>query len=150
MSTESGTIYAWQQVASGLAAVWPTENIREALFDAMERKEVYGTTGSRMTVRFFGGWEFTDQDLRSRQPAFTGYEKGVPMGGDLRTKPGTASAPTLTVYALRDPIGANCLSVRNCSTGRGANFHAGAGLHVADLVHTIGFTKPRPFSRDKI
>ena len=107
MSTESGTIYAWQQVASGLAAVWATENTREAIFDAMERKEVYATTGSRMGVRFFGGWEFTDRDLNSRQPAFGGYDKGVPMGSDLPAKPGSASAPTFMVYALRDPIGAN-------------------------------------------
>ena len=107
MSNENGTIYAWQQVASGLAAVWATENTREAIFDAMERKEVYATTGSRMGVRFFGGWEFTDRDLNSRQPAFGGYDKGVPMGSDLPAKPGSASAPTFMVYALRDPIGAN-------------------------------------------
>jgi len=107
MQSEAGTIWAWQQVASGLAAVWATDNTRAAIFDAMERKEVYATTGSRMGVRFFGGWEYTDQDLNSRQPAFAGYEKGVPMGGDLRAKPASAPAPTFMVYALRDPIGAN-------------------------------------------
>jgi hypothetical protein len=107
MSNENGTIFAWQQVSSGLAAVWATENTREAIFDAMDRKEVYATTGSRMIVRFFGGWEFTDLDLNSRQPAFTGYDKGAPMGGDLPAKPASASAPTFMVYALRDPIGAN-------------------------------------------
>ncbi|MDJ0956536.1 MAG: DUF3604 domain-containing protein [Arenicellales bacterium] len=97
----------WQLVASGLAAVWATENTREAIFDAIARKEVYGTTGSRMLVRFFGGWEFTDQDVNSRSPAFTGYRKGVPMGGDLLPAPDGAKAPTFMVYALRDPIGAN-------------------------------------------
>lgn len=107
MKTDTGTIFGWQQVASGLAAVWATENTREAIFDAMERKEVYATTGSRMGVRFFGGWEFTDQDLNSRQPAFAGYDKGVAMGGDLRARPSGASAPTFMVFALRDPIGAN-------------------------------------------
>jgi len=107
MATESGTIYGWQQVSSGLAAVWATENTREALFDAMERKEVYATTGSRMMVRFFGGWEFTDQDMNSRQPAFAGYQKGVPMGGDLAAMPSGVSAPSFMVYALRDPQGAN-------------------------------------------
>ena len=81
MENENGTIESWQQVASGYAAVWATENTRTALFDAMERKEVYATTGSRMIVRFFGGWEFSEDDLRSRQPAFAGYDKGVPMGG---------------------------------------------------------------------
>ncbi len=107
MKTDSGTIYGWQQVASGLAAVWATENTREAIFDAMERKEVYATTGSRMKVRFFGGWNYTDQDLNSRQPVFPGYEKGVPMGGDLPAKPDNAKAPTFMVYALRDAQGAN-------------------------------------------
>jgi hypothetical protein len=85
--------------------VWASENTREALWDAMARKETYATTGPRIPVRFFGGWEFTDNDLRSRAPAFIGYEKGVPMGGDLR--PSTSDAPTFMVYALRDPIGAN-------------------------------------------
>jgi hypothetical protein len=107
MATEAGTIFGWQQVSSGLAAVWATENTREAIFDAMERKEVFATTGSRMLVRFFGGWEYTDQDLNSRQPAFAGYEKGVPMGGDLSARPAGANAPTFMVYALRDPVGAN-------------------------------------------
>jgi hypothetical protein len=105
--TDKGVIEGWQSVASGLAAVWATENTRESIFDAMERKEVYGTTGPRMSVRLFGGWDFTDQDLNSRMPAVVGYEKGVPMGGDLRKAPAGASAPKFMVYALRDPIGAN-------------------------------------------
>ncbi len=107
MSTDAGTIESWQQVASGLAAVWATDNTREALFDAMERKEVYATTGSRLAVRFFGGWEYTDQDMNSRQPAFAGYSKGVPMGGDLPARPSGARAPTFMVYSLRDAQGAN-------------------------------------------
>ena len=82
METDKGKIVGWQMVASGLAAVWATENTREAIFDAMLRREVYGTTGPRMSVRMFGGWEFTDQDRNSRIPANAGYKKGVPMGGD--------------------------------------------------------------------
>ena len=104
--TKQGTFEGWQTVASGLAAVWATSNTREAIFDAMARKEVYATTGPRMTVRFFGGWDYTVDDLNSRQPVFRGYEKGVPMGGDLKPAQGK-KAPTFMVYALRDPIGAN-------------------------------------------
>jgi hypothetical protein len=107
METDAGTIFGWEQVASGLAAVWATDNTREALFDALERKEVYASTGGRMIVRFFGGWNYTDADLNSRQPAFAGYSKGVPMGGDLPVRPAGAEAPTFMVYALRDPVGAN-------------------------------------------
>jgi hypothetical protein len=104
--TDKGIFEGWQTVASGLAAVWATENTREAVFDAMARREVYATTGPRMMVRFFGGWEYTPGDLNSRQPAFRGYEKGVSMGGDLSARKGR-KAPTFMVYALRDPIGAN-------------------------------------------
>ena len=107
MENENGTIMGWQMVASGLAAVWATENTRESIFDAMQRKEVYATTGPRMSVRMFGGWDFTEQDLNSRMPAVVGYTKGSPMGGDLRVMPKDAKAPSFMVYALRDPLGAN-------------------------------------------
>ena len=107
MKNETGTIMGWQMVASGLAAVWAKENTREALFDAMERKEVYATTGTRMSVRFFGGWEFTQKDINNREPAFAGYGKGVPMGGDLPANTAGKKAPSFMVYALRDPIGGN-------------------------------------------
>ena len=86
--------------------MWATDNTREALFDAMLRKETYATTGPRIPVRFFGGWDFTETDLHSRSPAFRGYEKGVPMGGDLTAAP-EGKSPTFMVYALRDPVGAN-------------------------------------------
>jgi len=99
-------ILNWETLASGYAGVWARENTREALFDAMERKEVYATTGPRMLVRFFGGWDFESADAKTRQPAVAGYKKGVPMGGDLPTAPGSKS-PSFLLAALKDPIGAN-------------------------------------------
>jgi Protein of unknown function (DUF3604) len=93
-------------VASGLAAVWARENTRAALFDAMKRKETYATTGSRMGVRFFGGWDFDEADAMRRLPADIGYMKGVPMGGDLPPRAG-AGAPSFLVAALKDPYNGN-------------------------------------------
>jgi hypothetical protein len=107
MENENGSIIGWQMVASGLAAVWAEDNARASIFDAMQRKEAYGATGSRMPVRFFGGWDCTEHDLKSRMPARVGYEKGAPMGGDLRAMPQGATAPGFMVWALRDPIGAD-------------------------------------------
>jgi len=101
-----GAIEGDMLLASGYQGIWATENTRKALFDAMERKETYATTGTRMLVRFFGGWDYNDDDLRSRALAFRGYEKGVPMGGDLTMAP-DGKAPTFMAYVLRDPIGAN-------------------------------------------
>jgi hypothetical protein len=106
VKTEKAVIMGWEQAASGYAGVWATENTREALFDAMQRKEVYATTGPRMIVRFFGGWEFDAKDAQSRNPAEPGYTKGVPMGGDLRDAP-AGKSPSFLVAALKDPIGAN-------------------------------------------
>jgi len=99
-------IMDWEVGASGYAAVWATANTREAIFDAMKRRETYGTTGPRMAVRFFGGWDFAPADATNRLPAAVGYAKGVPMGGDLSTAPNGRS-PTFLVAALKDPIGAN-------------------------------------------
>jgi hypothetical protein len=96
----------YQGLASGLAAVWATENTREGLFDAMRRKEVYATTGTRMTVRVFAGWDFADDEVNRPDFAETGYTRGVPMGGDLKSAP-EGAAPRFMVRALRDPDGAN-------------------------------------------
>ncbi len=106
IKTKNATIMGWETTASGYAAVWATENTREALFDAMKRRETYATTGPRMIVRFFGGWDFEPNDANNRMPARVGYTKGVPMGGDLRAAP-TGKSPTFLVAALKDPIGAN-------------------------------------------
>jgi hypothetical protein len=100
------TIRGWQQAAAGYAGVWATENTREAIFDALKRKETYATTGPRMLVRFFGGWEFTADDARSRLPAGVGYAKGVPMGGDLTRAP-AGKSPTFLVAALKDSYSGN-------------------------------------------
>jgi hypothetical protein len=99
-------IMDWEVGASGYAAVWAKENTRTSLWDAMQRKETYATTGPRMIVRFFGGWDFVAQDANNRLPAQIGYTKGVPMGGDLRAAP-QGKSPTFLVAALKDPIGAN-------------------------------------------
>ncbi len=99
-------IMDWEMVASGYAAVWAAENTRESIWDAMQRRETYATTGSRMIVRFFGGWEFEASDANHRMPAKIGYTKGVPMGGDLSAAP-TGKSPMFLVAALKDPISGN-------------------------------------------
>jgi hypothetical protein len=96
----------WQLVASGLVAVWARENTREEIFDAMARKEVYASTGTRITVRVFAGWDFKPDEVQRPDFAAQGYARGVPMGGDLLTAPADA-APTFMIRALRDPDGAN-------------------------------------------
>ena len=99
-------VLGWEMVSSGYAAVWATGNTREELFDAMKRKEVYATTGSRMTVWFFGGWDFVEADAQARTPGAIGYTKGVSMGGDLTNAP-KGKAPTFLVAALKDPYSGN-------------------------------------------
>lgn len=96
----------WKLVSSGLAAVWAEENTREALFRAIKRREVYATSGTRIKVRFFGGWGFEKADVKQANFATIGYRKGVPMGGDL-TRGNAAGAPSFMVAASRDPDGAN-------------------------------------------
>jgi len=99
-------VEGWQQTASGYAAVWATENTREALFEAMQRRETYATTGPRMQVRFFGGWDYSTADIQNPNYVALGYDKGVPMGGDLSKAP-RGKAPAFMVHAAKDPMGAN-------------------------------------------
>lgn len=98
---------ASQYITAGLTAVWATENSRAAIYDSMVRREAYGTTGTRIRLRFFGGWDFAATDIVGRNLAKVGYAKGVPMGSDLLAAPDATTAPTFLVYALRDPMGAN-------------------------------------------
>ena len=100
------SIMATDVGAAGLAAVWARENTRESLWDAMKRKEVYATTGTRLKVRVFGGWDFTADEVHRPDFARQGYKRGVPMGGDLTDAP-AGKAPAFMVRALRDADGAN-------------------------------------------
>ena len=93
-------------LASGLAGVWAKENTRESIWDAIMRKEVYASTGTRMTVRVFAGWNYQTDDIERPDFVHIGYQGGVPMGGDLGRAP-EGSSPKLLVQALRDPDGAN-------------------------------------------
>ena len=99
-------VYHWESTAAGLAGVWARENTREAIWDAMKRKEVYATTGTRMLVRVFAGWDFEASEVHRPDFAVQGYRRGVPMGGDL-LKAAKGKAPTFMIRALRDPDGAN-------------------------------------------
>jgi hypothetical protein len=100
------TTYNYETLAAGLAAVWARENTRESIFEAMERRETYATTGPRITVRVFAGWDFENADVHRADFAGYGYANGVPMGGDLSKAP-KGKAPSLVIRALRDPDGAN-------------------------------------------
>ncbi len=106
LATPAGNVMGWEQVSSGLAAAWATENTREGVWDAFKRKEVYATTGPRITVRVFAGWDFEADEVHRPDFAETGYDRGVPMGADIFVGPDGA-APTFMIRALRDPDGAN-------------------------------------------
>ncbi len=106
IQTPQVVIKGWQMNAAGYTGVWATENTREAIWDALKRKEAYATTGSRMLVRFFAGWDFTAADANTRLPAEAGYAKGVPMGGDLRAAP-AGKVATFLAAALKDPASGN-------------------------------------------
>ena len=98
--------YGVDMNAQGLAAIWADENTRDGVYDAFRRKEVYATSGPRIQLRFFGGWSFSDADARSADLAKVGYQKGIPMGGDLPPAPAN-KAPSFIIHAAKDPKGAN-------------------------------------------
>ncbi len=98
--SELDTILTYETLASGYAAVWAKSNTRKDLFDAMARKETYATTGSRIKLRFFGGWDYSEADMGAGYVQI-GYDKGVPMGGDLATA--SSEAPSFMIHAMMDP-----------------------------------------------
>ena len=95
--------FGWHYLASGYAAAWARGNTRAEIFDAFKRREVYATTGSRMVVRLFAGFDFSDDDWADDWVR-AGYSRGVPMGGELTDD---GRAPTFLISALKDPEGAN-------------------------------------------
>jgi hypothetical protein len=103
---ESLSTFSWEEVGSGLAAVWARENTRAGIFEGMQKKEAYATTGTRIVVRFFGGWEYVSDDVYKPDAVTIGYDKGVPMGGDLPARK-QSSAPVFMVGAMKDPWSGN-------------------------------------------
>ncbi|MDH4115057.1 MAG: DUF3604 domain-containing protein [Burkholderiaceae bacterium] len=101
-----GAAKGWDMGAAGFVAAWASENTRQGIFDAFQRREVYASTGPRITLRFFGGFGFDRKDLQAADRAALGYRKGVPMGGDLATD-AAGRAPAFLVAAMKDPLGAN-------------------------------------------
>jgi hypothetical protein len=135
--------WAWEQLASGYAAVWATRNTRDAVFDAMRRREVYATTGPRLTVRFFGGWGFAPEDAEAPDLALRGYRGGVPMGATLHAAPAGAKAPRFLLAALRDPLGANLDRVQIVKGWLDAD---GTTLH--ERVFDVAWSKGRSIRPD--
>ena len=122
-----------QYASSGYAAVWARENTREAIFAALKRREVYATTGPRITLRFFGGWDYVGDDALSPSFSAIGYRKGVPMGGDLAHQT-AAEAPSFLVSAVKDPDGANLDRVQIIKGWRDAT----GNLH--EMVHDVAWS----------
>ena len=97
----------WNMSASGIAAVWAEENTREAIYAAFKRKEVYATSGPRLRVQMFAGWDFPEGAESSESFSAIGSQFGVPMGGDLTTGDNDGKAPVFLLRAVKDPLGAN-------------------------------------------
>jgi hypothetical protein len=106
IQTPQVNVIGWQMSSSGYTGVWAKENTRESIWDALKRREAYATTGPRITLRVFGGFDFVPADANTRLPAEVGYAKGVPMGGDLRNA-GGGKAPSFLIAALKDPLSGN-------------------------------------------
>jgi Protein of unknown function (DUF3604) len=137
--TGIGSSKGWDMGAAGWAGVWATENTREALVAAFKRKEVYATTGPRITLRFFGGPDFTSADVRG-DVAAAGYARGVPMGGDLELAAG--QAPTFLVAVMKDPDGAHLDRVQIIKGWVGAD----GGSH--ERIHDVAVSGDREIGED--
>ena len=138
--------FGWQYLAGGYAGVWARGNSRSAIFDAMLRKETYATTGPRMTVRFFGGWNFGAEPLKGDWVK-AAYAAGVPMGGDLSGgATGANGAPKFIVSVLKDPIGANLDRVQIVKGW----IDAGGALH--EKIFNVAWSNPetRKLTGDKL
>jgi hypothetical protein len=131
-----GAVMNWQMAAAGYVAVWAMENTRDAIFSAMKRRETYATTGPRMTVRFFGGWDYGTDDALHHNLAEVGYAKGVPMGGDLTHAP-AGKAPTFLIRSVKDPDGANLDRVQVVKGWRDTN----GGLH--EKIYNVALSDGR-------
>jgi hypothetical protein len=121
----------------GLAVVWAEENSRDAIFEALRRRETYATSGTRPIVRFFGGWNYP-ADACNGDVASTGYQNGVPMGGDLPAAPSSRAAPRFVVSAMQDPG----------YTDDGDVFHPGTGLQRIQIVK--GWVDDRGKPQEKV
>lgn len=102
----SASLAAWDVSAAGLAAVWAPENTRDEIAAAFKRREVYATSGPRIALRFFGGFDFRPRHAQADDMAAVGYERGVPMGGDLTAAP-RDRAPSFLIEAMKDPASGN-------------------------------------------
>ena len=128
--------------ASGYAAVWARENTREAIFSAMKRREVYATTGPRITLRFFGGWNFESDDAAAPYLAQIGYRNGVPMGGDLVQPGRSRKSPTFLLHAVKDPDGANLDRIQIIKGWRDKK----GGLH--EKIYDVAWSGDRNIGKD--
>lgn len=136
-----GAMNAWKVSAGGLAGVWADRNDRQAIFEAFRRREVYGTSGPRITLRVFGGFGFVPADRHATDLAGVGYRKGVPMGGEL-LRPAAGRVPALLIQAVREPGGANLDRVQVIKGWRDAQ---GA---VHQKIFNVAWSGPRQLARD--
>jgi len=100
-----GMFDARTEGTSGLTGVWAEENTRESIFEGIKRKETFAVSGPHIKVRLFGGWEYTPDIMKQKDWVNIGYEKGVPMGGDLPSM--KSKAPTFILWAVKDPTSGN-------------------------------------------